>query len=323
MLARGRARRCPNVSVDSLPRAARRLLPGARHRRDRQGPARGQRLRLRAADGADELPARRHRDGVRADQPGVLASSSSSLVKEVATFGGDVVRPGPGRRARPPRERLERTEQARASTARPAPTRRHRRVDVHDKLDELAAVVENARSMPMSASCVVNRAEVLDLLDELRGAAARRARRTPTASLADREDVVAGGRARGRADHRRGADAERGRLVSEHRGLPRRRSARPARIRPRPPSRGAPDAAARPTTTSTPSWPTSRSRCTRRSPRSRSGRRASSSSRYVDDDDLDEVQRRPDPDDRPASVRRRRRVGTWAAGIRGAAPAVR
>jgi cell division septum initiation protein DivIVA len=41
-------------------------------------------------------------------------------------------------------------------------------VDVVSKLDELAGLVENARSMPMSASCVVNRAEVLALVDEVR-----------------------------------------------------------------------------------------------------------------------------------------------------------
>ena len=39
---------------------------------------------------------------------------------------------------------------------------------VHDTFDELVALVEGARSMPMSSSCVVNRAEVLGLLDELR-----------------------------------------------------------------------------------------------------------------------------------------------------------
>ncbi|MDQ1705390.1 MAG: hypothetical protein QOF18_1756 [Frankiaceae bacterium] len=41
-------------------------------------------------------------------------------------------------------------------------------MDVHAKLDELTAVITNARAMPMSASCVVNRAEVLAQLDELR-----------------------------------------------------------------------------------------------------------------------------------------------------------
>jgi cell division septum initiation protein DivIVA len=41
-------------------------------------------------------------------------------------------------------------------------------VDVHAKLDELTALIDNARAMPMSASCVVNRGEVLARLDELR-----------------------------------------------------------------------------------------------------------------------------------------------------------
>jgi cell division septum initiation protein DivIVA len=41
-------------------------------------------------------------------------------------------------------------------------------VDVQAKLDELTALIENARAMPMSASCVVNRGEVLAHLDEIR-----------------------------------------------------------------------------------------------------------------------------------------------------------
>jgi cell division septum initiation protein DivIVA len=41
-------------------------------------------------------------------------------------------------------------------------------VDVHAKLDELTALIDNARAMPMSASCVVNRGEVLAYIDELR-----------------------------------------------------------------------------------------------------------------------------------------------------------
>jgi cell division septum initiation protein DivIVA len=43
-------------------------------------------------------------------------------------------------------------------------------VDVQKKLDEIAAAVANARSMPMSASCVVNRAELLAMLDEVSAA---------------------------------------------------------------------------------------------------------------------------------------------------------
>ena len=41
-------------------------------------------------------------------------------------------------------------------------------MDVHEKLDEITSLVEQARAMPMSASCIVNRAELLTLLEELR-----------------------------------------------------------------------------------------------------------------------------------------------------------
>jgi hypothetical protein len=41
-------------------------------------------------------------------------------------------------------------------------------VNLHDKLDEIVAVIEGARAMPMSASCIVNRGEILAMLDELR-----------------------------------------------------------------------------------------------------------------------------------------------------------
>ena len=57
-------------------------------------------------------------------------------------------------------------------------------MDVHDKLDELSSIVENARAMPMSASCVVNRAHVLDLLDD--------ARAMLPDSLAQADDLLAG-----------------------------------------------------------------------------------------------------------------------------------
>jgi hypothetical protein len=41
-------------------------------------------------------------------------------------------------------------------------------VDIHDKIDEFVALVESARSMPMSASCIVNRSELLALVEEFR-----------------------------------------------------------------------------------------------------------------------------------------------------------
>jgi cell division septum initiation protein DivIVA len=43
-------------------------------------------------------------------------------------------------------------------------------VSITDRLDELVAMVENARAMPMSASCIVNRAEMVDAIEALRSA---------------------------------------------------------------------------------------------------------------------------------------------------------
>ncbi len=87
-------------------------------------------------------------------------------------------------------------------------------MDVHDKLDELSALVENARAMPMSASCVVNRGHVLDLLDEVR-ALLPDSLALADDVLADREDIVAA--ARVEADRVIADGEERARqLVSEH-----------------------------------------------------------------------------------------------------------
>ena len=41
-------------------------------------------------------------------------------------------------------------------------------MEIHDTLDELARAIESARAVPMSASCMVNRGEVLGLLDKAR-----------------------------------------------------------------------------------------------------------------------------------------------------------
>ena len=86
-------------------------------------------------------------------------------------------------------------------------------MDVHDKLDELTALVENARSMPMSASCIVNRAEILGVLEEMRELLPEEFRHAQLL-LDDREAVVEEGR---REAQRIIAEAEleRDRLTSE------------------------------------------------------------------------------------------------------------
>ncbi|MDQ1621495.1 MAG: hypothetical protein QOE19_4064 [Actinomycetota bacterium] len=86
-------------------------------------------------------------------------------------------------------------------------------MDVHDKLDELTALVENARSMPMSASCIVNRAEVLGLLEEMRELLPEEFRHAQLL-LSDREAVVDEGR-REALQVIADAEVERRRLTSE------------------------------------------------------------------------------------------------------------
>ena len=64
---------------------------------------------------------------------------------------------------------------------------------MHAKLAEIRRLVEDARSMPMSASAVVNRAELLALIDEL-GGGLTVAFSDADAVMADRASVVDGGR---------------------------------------------------------------------------------------------------------------------------------
>ncbi len=87
-------------------------------------------------------------------------------------------------------------------------------MDVHDRLDEISTLVEEAKSMPFSASAVVNRAQILDLLDEVR-ALLPESLRTADLVLDDREALVE----EGRLEAERlveDARAEQARLVSEH-----------------------------------------------------------------------------------------------------------
>jgi cell division septum initiation protein DivIVA len=87
-------------------------------------------------------------------------------------------------------------------------------VDVQERLDELAVLIEDAKAMPLSASCIVNRAQVLDLIGEIRQLLPESVHRADEL-LADREAVVQDGRREAdRILERARADADR--LVSEH-----------------------------------------------------------------------------------------------------------
>ena len=85
--------------------------------------------------------------------------------------------------------------------------------DVQVKLDEIVATVESARAMPMSASCVVNRADLLGQLDELKELLPGEFRQARYL-LQDRDEVVAEGRREAERIIEE-ADQERLRLIDE------------------------------------------------------------------------------------------------------------
>ncbi|MFD5462562.1 cell division initiation protein [Kitasatospora sp. NPDC127059] len=86
-------------------------------------------------------------------------------------------------------------------------------MDVQNKVDEIVAAVENARAMPMSASCVVNRAELIGLLNDLKAALPAELAQAQSV-MADHEHVVA--EAQAEADRIiQGAHSERGSLISD------------------------------------------------------------------------------------------------------------
>jgi vacuolar-type H+-ATPase subunit H len=86
-------------------------------------------------------------------------------------------------------------------------------VDVQKKLDEIVATVSGARSMPMSASVMVNRAELLAMLEELRQALPGSLAQAQEL-IGDREQMVE--QARQEAERIIStAHAERGSLISD------------------------------------------------------------------------------------------------------------
>jgi cell division septum initiation protein DivIVA len=85
---------------------------------------------------------------------------------------------------------------------------------VQAKLDEITAALESARAMPMSASCVVNRGELLALLAELRALLPEEITEARSV-LQDKDDVVAEGK-REAARIIALAREERLRMLSDH-----------------------------------------------------------------------------------------------------------
>ncbi|MEV6208089.1 ATP synthase F0 subunit B [Kitasatospora sp. NPDC051914] len=86
-------------------------------------------------------------------------------------------------------------------------------MDVQQQLDEIVASVENARAMPMSASCVVNRADLVGMLRDLKAALPAELAQAQSV-VADHQQMVADAQAQAE-EIIRGAHDERGSLISD------------------------------------------------------------------------------------------------------------
>ncbi|MEV7179509.1 ATP synthase F0 subunit B [Kitasatospora sp. NPDC093679] len=86
-------------------------------------------------------------------------------------------------------------------------------MDVQQQLDEIVASVENARAMPMSASCVVNRADLVGMLRDLKAALPAELAQAQSV-VADHQQMVADAHSQAE-EIIRGAHDERGSLISD------------------------------------------------------------------------------------------------------------
>lgn len=87
-------------------------------------------------------------------------------------------------------------------------------MDVQERLEELAVLIEDAKAMPLSASCIINRTQVLDLIEEIRHLLPESVQRADRL-LSDREAVLQEGRREAERLINR-ARSEAHRMLSEH-----------------------------------------------------------------------------------------------------------
>ena len=105
------------------------------------------------------------------------------------------------------------------------PTRENNAVDPLDRVDELIALIENARSMPMSrANCVVDRAHAINELQELRAELPSEVRRA-VALLEERDKIIDAGKreadriiSEGETEHARLVSVNEITVSAEHEG---------------------------------------------------------------------------------------------------------
>jgi regulator of protease activity HflC (stomatin/prohibitin superfamily) len=97
-------------------------------------------------------------------------------------------------------------------------------VDPLDRIDEIIAMVESARSMPMSRNCIMDRGELIGILDQLRGELPAEMRRA-SALLDERDKILDAGKREadriimeGEAEHARLVSVNEITVSAEHEG---------------------------------------------------------------------------------------------------------
>jgi hypothetical protein len=97
-------------------------------------------------------------------------------------------------------------------------------VDPLDRIDEIISMVEAARSMPMSRNCIMDRSELIGLMDELRSELPVELRRA-VALLDERDKIMDAGKreaeriiAEGEAEHARLVSVNEITVSAEHEG---------------------------------------------------------------------------------------------------------
>jgi len=125
---------------------------------------------------------------------------SSSLIKEVVRFGGDVTGLVPA----VVQERL---------AEKFAPGKEYPTVDITARLQQIEELIQEAKSMPLSSSVLVSREELLELLEAARTELPEEVKQARWV-VKDRDELLAKGRRDAEALVERGRE-ERGRLISE------------------------------------------------------------------------------------------------------------
>ncbi len=87
-------------------------------------------------------------------------------------------------------------------------------MDPFERIDELIAMVENARAVPMSQNCMINRKELIEALEELRESLPGELRRAQNL-LEERDKIIAAGKSEAERIIAEG-EKEHARLVSIH-----------------------------------------------------------------------------------------------------------